>query len=238
MPKSKRKSSNAETSTPWLVYGGLILIAVGVALVLIRLTRPAAPVVEPVYPDIPRGVSEDGHPLLGDPHAPLTLSIYEDLACPNCRRFATEVEPRLVEAYVHPGAVRLEIYTMTFVSAASLPAAEAAYCAGEQGLFWEYRHQLFQMQGVQAFSRSNLVEWGAQVGADRDAFRHCLDAATYRNRLREQSQMAYNFGIRGTPTLEVNGARYEGVHPFESSDPAVPGLKAILDQALQEVKTP
>jgi len=234
--KKRKPQPNADRGNTWLVYGGLGLIAVMLAFVLVQVTRPAPPEVTSFYPDVPRGMTETGHPTLGDPNAPVTLLIYEDLACPNCRRFVEDIEPQVIEQYVRSGQVRLEVYTMSFVSNVSLLAAQAAYCVADQGLFWEYRDLLYQMQGAQAFTRGNLVEWATQVGADRSALLQCLDNGTHREALYRQSQVAFNFGVRGTPTFEVSGQRYEGVHPFESSDPAVPGMKQILDEALKEAQ--
>jgi len=234
--KKRKPQPETDRGRAVLVYGGLALIAIMLAFVLVRVTRPAAPEIRSFYPDLPRGVTEEGHPTLGDPAAPVTLLIYEDLACPNCRRFVQQVEPQVIAQYVQSGQVRLEIYTMSFVSNVSLLAAQVAYCVADQGLFWEYRDLVYQMQGAQAFTRSHLVEWATQVGAERTPLLDCVDRGVHREALYRQSRTAYAFGVRGTPTFEVNGQRYEGVLPLESTDPAVPGMKQVLDQALKEAQ--
>lgn len=228
----KRRSQN-----PLQKYLGLGLIAllglVGVGVVVFLSTRQAS-VAEVDGPDpaIPRGTTSDGLPSLGEADAPVVMRIYEDVGCPNCRNFFHEVEPAILETFVKTGQVRLEIYTLAFVNAQSLPGAEALACAAEQGKFWEYRALLFDQQGVQFFDRSSLVGWAEELGLARSAFASCFDQAKYQAEIIRRSQQAYDVGVTGTPTLEVNGTRHVGVIPFESS--GTPGMREILETALQE----
>ena len=49
-------------------------------------------------------------------------------------------------------------------------------------------------------------------------------------RIINRTQVAYDFGITGTPTTEIAGVRYVGVTPSERADP--PGIRLIIEAAL------
>jgi len=185
-------------------------------------------------PSISRGLTEDGLPYLGNVDAPVTLRIYEDLGCHNCQDFFQNTEPSILENFVATGLVRIEIYTLAFVNSQSLPGAEAATCAQDQDKFWEYRDILFTNQGVNAFTRTNLVTWAEELELNRAEFASCYDQAVHQQEILRKSQLAFEVGVTGTPTTEVNGERHVGVLPYETQDQ--PGMRQILETALQEVE--
>ncbi|MEW6716428.1 MAG: thioredoxin domain-containing protein [Chloroflexota bacterium] len=239
MAKRQKPPTSKKQSTSWWVYLGFILIAVLIAWVLIRSYQspdivPAS--VEDSYREFPRGMTDEGFPYLGSLEAPLTLTIYEDFGCTNCKQLFEGVEPALLGSYVASGEVLLVVYTMAFVNSQSLPAAEAVECAREQDKFWEYRYVLFTHQGTNAFTRDNLINWAELLGLDRKAFANCFDQARYRSKVLTQSQISYQFGIQVTPTIELAGLRYEGWLPFDSDNPDQPGLHQIIEQALEKGK--
>jgi protein-disulfide isomerase len=81
-------------------------------------------------------------------------------------------------------------------------AAEASMAAHAQGKFWEFHDVLFQNQ--KALERSSLV------GLDLDKFKTALDEGVYTERVKEDMAVCQKAGVRGTPTIFVNGRKYEG----------------------------
>lgn len=236
-----RKSERSRVSSTTWVIGGIALVAVALVAVLIWATRPAAgqdPVSE-LGPEasLQRGQSGPAIHTLGSADAPVTMRIYEDLGCPSCKALWATSEEQVVEMFVQPGDVQLEIYTVAIVNAQSLPAAEGAACAAEQNGYWEYRDVLFNNQGVVAFSRENLIDFASQVGLDTDEFAECFDRARYKNQIMSQSQAAVSQGVEATPTIDISGTRVRGVVPFERPETGEPGLRQLLEQALMEAES-
>ncbi len=230
------KKKRSDGFSKYLTLGIVVIAALGVIVFLVLAGRPAAPAVQQSHidPSLPRGLTTDGLPYLGDPDAPVTMMLYEDFGCPNCRSFFQNIEPDIVETFVATGKVRLVIYTLAFINPSiSLPGAEAASCARDQDMFWEYRQVLFDNQGVRPFNRQNLVDWAEELGMDRAQFSSCFDQALYRDAIIEQSQRAFEVGINATPTSEINGERHPGVIPFDRQEP--PGMKQIIEAKLVEV---
>jgi protein-disulfide isomerase len=167
---------------------------------------------------------------LGEPDAPLTIIIYEDYSCPNCKRFFETVEPVLIENYISSGKLRLEIYPIAIVSLHSLPAAVAVYCAVEQGYFWEFRQVVFLNQGFRAYNRDTLSLYGDAVGLDVEQLLDCFSSSTYTEVIQKRSIAARRFGVQGTPTIEFMGNRYPEPGTTELID-----IINIVDLAIKEI---
>lgn len=233
---SHKKSKQRSRRIPYLLYGGVGLIAILVVYALIQVGRPKPPSDNPAVsgldPSIPRGVTPEGLHYLGNSDAAVTIREYEDFGCHNCRAFAGNVEPKLIDEYITSGKVRLVSFPVAFVNSQSLPGAEAAACAAEQDKFWEYRYLLFANQGISDFNRTSLIAFAGVAGLDMDSFASCLDQDRYLSSVTNQTRLAQGFGINGTPTFEIGGSRYEGLLPFDSSDPETPGMVQIIERTL------
>ena len=87
-------------------------------------------------------------------------------------------------------------------------AAEASMAAHAQGKFWEYHDILFQNQ--KALERNQLESYAQQLGLDMAKFKASLDEGIYTERVKEDMAVCQKAGVRGTPTIFVNGRKYEG----------------------------
>jgi protein-disulfide isomerase len=84
--------------------------------------------------------------------APVVLVEFSDFQCPYCKKFTDEIEPAIMRDFVSTGKVLFKYVPYSFLDdnspgRESKNAAEAAYCAGDQGKFWEYHDMLFTNQG-------------------------------------------------------------------------------------------
>ena len=85
----------------------------------------------------------DGRPLvLGQPDAPVTVTLYEDFHCPHCAEFEAEFGSTLTAAQQN-GQVKIELYPMAFIDQGSTAAANAMGCAAQAGFGQGYYLGLF-----------------------------------------------------------------------------------------------
>jgi protein-disulfide isomerase len=110
----------------------------------------------------------------------------------------------LLEKY--PGKVRLVFKNFPLRNhKLAQPAAKAALAAGNQNKFWEYHDKVFE--NYSKLSDELLVQFAKELGLNMDRFlkeRTSPEIAALINRdLREGSRI----GVRGTPTLFLNGKR-------------------------------
>jgi len=92
-------------------------------------------------------------------------------------------------------------------------AAEAARCAGDQGHFWDYQDKLFENQQGEnrgGFSKPNLKRFATELGLNADSFNQCLDSDKYRNEVQRETAEGKSLGVRGTPSIFVNGQMVAG----------------------------
>ena len=87
----------------------------------------------------------------------------------------------------------------------ALPAAIAAMAAGTQGKFWEYHDKVFEN-----YSRLNdelLEQFAKDLGLDLDQFRIDRGNPEITSLINRDLREGSRIGVRGTPTIFVNGKR-------------------------------
>jgi protein-disulfide isomerase len=155
---------------------------------------------------------------LGDPNAPVKIVEYADFQCPYCRLYWQETESQVIESYVKTGKVYYEYRTVGgFLGEESQYASEAAYCAGEQGKFWQYHDALFTHwsgENVGDFTPDKLKQYAASVGLDQVMFEQCLTSHRQADRVQQDLENAKSDGIKATPSFLINGTLIEGAEPF------------------------
>jgi len=224
---------NKQRTSNLIIIGIVSFIALVVVALLALSNRPTTSDSDhlELIASLPQGTTADGLPFLGLEDAPVTMLLYEDLGCPNCRNFYQTVEPLVIAEFVATDKVKLIVYTLAIINTNSLPGAEGVACARDQGRFWEYRDTLYNNQGVNPFNRNNLVGFADDLGLDAGAFAECFDFSVHTQDVIEGSQQAFEFGINATPTFFINNQRFQGVKPYDRDDPADPGVKQILEKA-------
>ncbi|WP_316506160.1 DsbA family protein [Nitrosopumilus sp.] len=65
---------------------------------------------------------------------------------PNCKKWFENTKPDIVTNYLDTGKASLYFMDLPFLGDDSLLASSATYCAGEQGLYWEYHSHLYSNQ--------------------------------------------------------------------------------------------
>lgn len=165
-------------------------------------------------------VSDHDHSV-GPANASVTLLEYGDFECPYCGA----AYPLLKEIVARMGD-DLRFVFRNFPISTSHPhaqkAAEAAEAAGAQGKFWEMHDELFEHQ--QELGAAALHRYAAKVGLHLERFDRELANDTYASRVHEDFLGGVRSGVNGTPTLYVNGARYDRELELET-------LAADLQQA-------
>jgi len=160
-------------------------------------------------------------PPRGNPKAPVTIIEFSDYQCPFCKRAEPTVE-EVLKAY-GPDKVRLVYrnFPLPFHSDAR-PAAEAAGCATDQGIFWEYHAKLM---GAKDLSAGSLSTMAGEVGMDKKKFDECVSAQKYKDAVEKDIQAGQEAGVNGTPAFFINGRMLDGAQPFEK-------FKEVIDEEL------
>jgi len=167
-----------------------------------------------------------GAPSFGTPGAPLSLIVFSDFECPQCKLEGETLRKELLAAF--PTQVRL--YFKDFPLESLHPWAKAAAVTGRcvlqqgQDHFWSYHDWIFAHQTdikTENF-RPKVDEFVGSEKLDQIQFGHCMDNfAAARAEVDKEIAEGKALHIEGTPTIFVNGRRLMGNLPWEN-------LKAII----------
>jgi protein-disulfide isomerase len=145
---------------------------------------------------------------MGNPDALVVVEEFSDFQCIACFRFWQNFEEDFINRYVATGDVLFKYVPFSFLGNKSLQAAEAAYCAEEEGRFWDYHDTLFlNWNGENAgnFSDKRLVAFAGSLGLDENSFRSCLNSNRNNSEVQEGLRYGKSLGVTATPTFSVNG---------------------------------
>jgi protein-disulfide isomerase len=150
----------------------------------------------------PQVVDLDRH-VYGDPQAPVTIVEYGDFECPYCGA-AAPVLREVVDGSA--GQLRLVFrhFPVFTKHPFALTAALAAEAAGE--LFWPMHDQLFAHQPK--FTDQELERYAADIGVEGPVTGEAAQA--FRPAIETDYRSGGELGVRGTPTLFIDGGLYTG----------------------------
>ncbi len=146
-------------------------------------------------------VDLDRH-VYGAAAAPMTLVEYGDFECPYCGA-AAPVLRRLIDGSDGRARLVFRHFPLFNVHPFALTAALAAEASGEA--FWAMHDLLFAHQND--LTDADLAGYGRRIGAGE-----VVGEAAQRSRPAVEADYASggDAGVRGTPTLFVDGRRYPG----------------------------
>jgi protein-disulfide isomerase len=118
------------------------------------------------------------------------------------------------------GQVQLVLYPFA-LNPTSEVATQAAWCAGEQGKFWEFHHMLYRRQELWnrlAAPLERLSEFAKDLNLDTAALKSCVESGRMQDRMQADKAYGQQLQVSSTPTLFINdnpdnrvvGTRSEG----------------------------
>ena len=176
----------------------------------------------------PAFVSEldDGtSPAKGSRSAAVTIVEFSDFECPYCNAVQRTLK-QVLESY--RDEVRLVFKHLPLEGHRnSLPAARAAYCAGEQDRFWQFHDALF---GAKELSPAVFAQIATDLGLGMVKFQECLSSEQSRAAVVRDLDTARLFSIESTPSFIINGKLIQGALSFAD-------FQRIIEQELSRRAT-
>jgi protein-disulfide isomerase len=161
-------------------------------------------------------VGEHDH-VVGPADALLTLVEYGDYQCPHCRA----AYPVLKRVQQRLGDQLRFVYRNFPISQAhphaehAAEAAESVAVRGGEQAFWTMHDLIFEHQ-FDSLMDDALASYAAEAGVSADDVLDDLQAERYRARVHDDFMSGVRSGVNGTPSLFVNGVRYDGPRDEET----------------------
>lgn len=148
-----------------------------------------------------------------------TVDIYEDFQCPFCKHLE-DANGSQIQQLASSGDIKLVYHVMDFLDQnmnndSSERAANAAFCAADEGAFEAYHETVFAHQPEQegaGYTNAQLKQFGTMAGitgSKATTFNSCVDKLTYKQYVDDTQTRSNNDGINGTPTIKINGKKLD-----------------------------
>lgn len=108
----------------------------------------------------------------------------------------------------------------------AMPAALASLAAGKQGKFWQMHDALFA--NSHQLSEAKIDELAKQIGLDVTKFKQDMNDPQSVQLIQRDMQEAQQNGVRGTPTIFINGRLLR--------NRSLQGIQEMIDKELRRIK--
>lgn len=175
-----------------------------------NLKEPIAPTVE---------ITNEGKPFWGKGDAKVVVTEFSDFECPYCRQMQPDVQ-RLKAEYQNKIKWVFRNFPLDFHLQA-MPSHIAAACAGRQNKYFEFQSRVFAIpyNGRSLDMSQNKLDSIAQsIGLNMQNYRSCVldrDGAI-RAEIEADVRYGQKIGVRGTPTIFINGVLYQKERSYEA----------------------
>jgi protein-disulfide isomerase len=198
------------------VLGGVVaavVVMVALVVVIVVQTQRTATSADAAVP----ANTVDGTVSVGSADAPVTVDLYEDFQCPNCKAFEDTTGGTLAQL-VADGTVQARYHGMAFLdtstndqySTRALNAAAAVVAAAGPEAFQSFHDLLFANQpaeGGAGLTDDQLIAFAAQAGASGPTVQQDIRDLTYADWVKTATDQASKDGVTGTPTAFVDGTK-------------------------------
>ncbi|WP_085340470.1 DsbA family protein [Aquidulcibacter paucihalophilus] len=177
---------------------------------------------------------------VGSKDAKVVMIEYASVTCPHCANFHTQVLPTIKEKYISTGKVR---YVFREFPTEPVQLATAGHllarCAGGEkrdqiidALMRGQREIFAQAQGPTGAEQA-LLNIAVSAGMDKAKYDACMANQDILKDLVDIREGGVKAGVQGTPTIFINGEKFEGPATREMT---VDDVTKALDAALAKAK--
>ena len=174
---------------------------------------------------------ENSAPIIGNKNAKITILEFGDYQCTFCYKFNHETLNKIKKTYVETGKISFTYKDFPLNGYDSILAAQASFCAEDQGKYWEYHDILFENWAGERtgwITIEALHSFAKQIKLEPEQFNECLNNNKHRQKVIDNENFAKDVGINATPSFLVftdeRLIRIIGAQQIETFDDAIQQL--------------
>ncbi|QZA88321.1 DsbA family protein [Salinarchaeum sp. IM2453] len=197
---------------------------VGIAGCAALFSSPLPDKLEDISPE-----DQLSRPTLGD--GEVVVETYEDIGCPPCHEFNSEIFPKIQEQYIDTGCISYQhVDFIVMANERSLDLACAARSVQDAtqnaddstGAFFEYKCDLMEKEN---WSTDTIASVAEDHGVDSNVVRLDIEEKTYYPQLRADWDRASEADVERTPTVIVEDTEIDDPLEFDE-------IKAKIEEQL------
>ncbi|PKG23887.1 DsbA family protein [Niallia nealsonii] len=212
MAKKQKKTAKKKQTSKFL-YWMIGLVAVCIIGLVILANKPKD------------GFDFDykDQPFLGEEAADVNIVEFGDYKCPVCKSFNQSFFPLIEKDFINTGKAKFYFMNYPFIhpvdSTRAAVFAEAVYAELGNDTFWKFHELLYEKQpddtskenvelNTEEFLTDTLKEVTSKENAEKVA--SVYKEENYQKRVDKDLSYVDTLNITGTPTIYVNGVKFEG----------------------------
>jgi protein-disulfide isomerase len=167
-------------------------------------------------------------PTFGKSDAPVTIVEFGDFECPSCRGEAPVLRQFIPELYPDKVRIVFKDFPLESIHPWARAASIAARCVFRQNkqAFWKFYDWDYQNQDEISVDnlKPKVLAWAAKNSMDTLSLERCMDDKATDKEIAENISEGRAAGVKGTPTIFVNGKKAESTQ--------IPALQRMIQAEL------
>jgi protein-disulfide isomerase len=176
----------------------------------------------------PVKLNVEGQPSFGPADAPVTIVEFGDLQCPSCRAEAPLLRQLIPDLYPNKVRIVFKDYPLESIHPWARAASIAGRCVFRQNprAFWKFYDWDYENQDDITVEnlKSKVLGWAKENGIASAPLESCIDSKATDADVARNISEGKDAGVRGTPTLFVNGVKAASVQ--------IPALQQMIEKEL------
>jgi protein-disulfide isomerase len=216
---AKQAAKSTDNTTRWIVIAMVALVVVtGVVFSLFSQNNKESASLAgldgtTLKPAITSTIdTANGSAISFDNGAATTIDVWEDPQCPVCKLFA-DANGSYLESLVREKKANVRYHVLSFLGDESVRAANASFCAADEGQYLDFHKALYAVQSPLEnsgfWSNETLVKMGKKIGITSTTFENCVNKGSKVDLVQANYDSMSKFGVQGTPTVFINGKKWE-----------------------------
>jgi protein-disulfide isomerase len=216
---AKQAAKSADNTTRWIVIAMVALVIVtGIVFSLFSQSEKTAASLSgldgiKLKPAVTSTIdTANGSAITFDNGAATTIDVWEDSQCPVCKLFE-DANGEYIESLVREKKANVRYHVLSFLGDESVRAANASFCAADEGQFLDFHKAIYAVQSSVEnsgfWSNETLAEIGKKIGITSTTFEDCVTKGSKVDLVQANADSMSKFGVQGTPTVFINGKKWE-----------------------------
>jgi protein-disulfide isomerase len=176
----------------------------------------------------PVKLNVEHQPSFGPADAPVTIVEFGDFECPSCRAEAPLLRELIPEFFPNKVRIVFKDYPLESIHPWARAASIAGRCVFRQDprAFWKFYDWDYQNQDDITVEnlKPKVLGWAAGNGISSAQLESCMDGKATDAEVTQNVSEGKAAGVRGTPTLFVNG--------LKSASSQIPALQQMIEKEL------
>ena len=216
---AKQAAKSADNTTRWIVVAMVALVVVtGIVFSLFGQSEKTTASLSgldgiKLKPAVTSTIdTANGSAITFDNGAATTIDVWEDSQCPVCKLFE-DANGAYIESLVREKKANVRYHVLSFLGDESVRAANVSFCAADEGHYLDFQKAIYAVQSTVEnsgfWSNETLVEMGKKIGITSTKFEDCVTKGSKVDLVQANSESMSKFGVQGTPTVLINGKKWE-----------------------------